>query len=121
MLRISNSLLHSLTVSFPASTGKETEKNDSKEEDSAADKSSSKEKDEKSAKKKKLVTIDRDLLMACSYFDLGHCGYFETKDLEDMLFTMNLNLSRAQIKKLVSKVHLEKLWSLKTNFQFDKY
>ena len=42
--------------------------------------------------------------MACSYFDLGHCGYFETKDLEDILTTINLNLSRAQIKKLVSKV-----------------
>lgn len=42
--------------------------------------------------------------MACSYFDLGHCGYFETKDLEDILTTMNLNLSRAQIKKLLTKV-----------------
>merc|ERR1712004_38498 len=50
------------------------------------------------------VTKDRDLLLACSYFDLGHCGYFETKDLEDILTTINLNLSRAQIKKLVSKV-----------------
>ena len=67
------------------------------------DKSGAKDKEDK-AKRKKLVTVNRDLLMACSYFDLGHCGYFETKDLEDMLFTMNLNLSRAQIKKLVSKV-----------------
>ena len=43
-------------------------------------------------------------MLACSYFDLGHCGYFETKDLEDILTTMNLNLSRAQIKKLLTKV-----------------
>ena len=50
------------------------------------------------------MTKDRDLLLACSYFDLGHCGYFETKDLEDILTTMNLSLSRAQIKKLVTKV-----------------
>merc|ERR1712158_75292 len=49
-------------------------------------------------------TMDKALLLACSYFDLGHCGYFETKDLEDILTTMNLNLSRAQIKKLVTKV-----------------
>ena len=58
----------------------------------------------KSSTKKKIVTKDKDLLLACSYFDLGHCGYFETKDLEDILTTMNLNLSRAQIKKLLTKV-----------------
>lgn len=28
-----------------------------------------------------MVTVEKDLLLACSYFDLGHCGYFETKDL----------------------------------------
>ena len=38
------------------------------------------------------------------FFFSGHCGYFETKDLEDILTTMNLNLSRAQIKKLLTKV-----------------
>jgi hypothetical protein len=58
--------------------------------------------------KKKIVTKDKDLLLACSYFDLGHCGYFETKDLEDIFTTMNLNLSRAQIKKLVAKVTVGK-------------
>ena len=60
-------------------------------------------------KPKKMVTVDKDLLLACSYFDLGHSGYFETKDLEDIISTVNLNLSRAQIKKLVSKVRL--LWT----------
>merc|ERR1711974_254803 len=60
--------------------------------------------DTKSSTKKKVITKDKDLLLACSYFDLGHCGYFETKDLEDILTTMNLNLSRAQIKKLLTKV-----------------
>ena len=53
--------------------------------------------------KKVMKTVDRDLLLSCSYFDLGHCGYFETKDLEDILTCMNLNLSRAQIKKLGKK------------------
>ncbi len=56
--------------------------------------------------KKKMVTVDKDLLLACSYFDLSHSGYFETKDLEDIISTASLNLSRAQIKKLVSKVCL---------------
>lgn len=46
--------------------------------------------------------------MACSYFDLAHCGYFESKDLEDILSTLSLNLSRAQLKKLVSKVVVSK-------------
>ena len=58
----------------------------------------------KKQEKKKLVTTDKELLLACTYFDLGHCGYFESKDLEDILLTMNLSLSRAQIRKLVAKV-----------------
>ena len=58
---------------------------------------------------KKVVTVDKELLMACSYFDLGHCGYFESKDLEDILQTMSFNLSRAQIKKIVAKVFLTML------------
>ena len=53
---------------------------------------------------KKLVTRNKELLMACSYFDLGHGGYIETKDVEDILQATTLCLSRAQIKKLVAKV-----------------
>ena len=77
-------------------------KSDDEKKDEASEKDEEAKKEEKS--KKKVLTKDRDLLLACSYFDLGHCGYFETKDLEDILTTMNLNLSRAQIKKLVTKV-----------------
>ena len=73
------------------------------ESGSNTEESKKSEKSEKS-EKVKIVTKDRDLLLACSYFDLGHCGYFETKDLEDILTTINLNLSRAQIKKLVKEV-----------------
>jgi len=60
--------------------------------------------DPKKDKKIKMVTRDKNLLMACSYFDLNHSGYIETKDAEDILLALNLNLSRAQVKKLVSKV-----------------
>ena len=84
------------------------------------------------AAKVKMVTRNKELLMACSYFDLGHGGYIEKKDVEDILQVRvitgstlsilsidlriifkptlpelfqatTLCLSRAQIKKLVQK------------------
>merc|ERR1712223_904410 len=58
----------------------------------------------KKDKKIKMVTRDKNLLLACSYFDLNHSGYIETKDTEDILLALNLNLSRAQAKKVVSRV-----------------
>ena len=42
------------------------------------------------------------------YFDLAHGGYFENKDLEDILLFSVVNLSRAQVKRLVAKVNSEK-------------
>ena len=51
----------------------------------------------KKDKKLKMVTRDKNLLLACSYFDLNHSGYIETKDAEDILLSLNLNLSRAQV------------------------
>jgi len=50
------------------------------------------------------VTKNKDLLLGASYFDLSHCGYIETKDLEDILVPLQLDLSRAEIKKLASKL-----------------
>ena len=44
-----------------------------------------------------MVTRDKNLLLACSYFDLNHSGYVETKDAEDILLSLNLNFSRAQV------------------------
>lgn len=80
----------------------QAEKKEEEKKAEASEKPTDKTEDKKT--EEKIVTKDRDLLLACSYFDLGHCGYFETKDLEDILTTINLNLSRAQIKKLVTKV-----------------
>ena len=51
----------------------------------------------KKDKKIKMVTRDKNLLLACSYFDLNHSGYIETKDAEDILLSLNLNFSRAQV------------------------
>ena len=44
------------------------------------DKDKEKEK-EKEKEKDKMVTMDKELLFACSFFDLSHIGYFESKDL----------------------------------------
>ena len=40
-----------------------------------------KEKEKEKEKDKKMVTMDKELLFACSFFDLSHIGYFESKDL----------------------------------------
>jgi len=55
-------------------------------------------------KEKVMVTKNKELLLGASYFDLSHCGYIETKDLEDILVPLQLDLSRAEIKKLASKL-----------------
>lgn len=44
-----------------------------------------------------MVTFNRDLLMAFVYFDQCHCGYLLEKDLEEILYTLGLHLSRAQV------------------------
>merc|ERR1712029_994922 len=75
-----------------------TDENEKKSEEAkeSDEKKPEEKKTEVEKPKTKVLTKDRDLLLACSYF--------ETKDLEDILTTMNLSLSRAQIKKLVTKV-----------------
>lgn len=45
-------------------------------------------------KEKVMVTKNKDLLLGASYFDLSHCGYLETKDLEEILLPLELDLSR---------------------------
>lgn len=44
-----------------------------------------------------MVTVNRDLLMAFVYFDQSHCGYLLEKDMEEILYTLGLHLSRAQV------------------------
>lgn len=43
------------------------------------------------------MTYDKDLLMAFVYFDQSHCGYLLEKDLEEIMYTLGLHLSRAQV------------------------
>ncbi|KAM8923876.1 cell division cycle and apoptosis regulator protein 1 [Pelodytes ibericus] len=62
---------------------------------------------DKEKDKKQMVTVNRDLLMAFVYFDQSHCGYLLEKDLEEILYTLGLHLSRAQVKKLFNKILLK--------------
>ncbi|XP_015672149.1 cell division cycle and apoptosis regulator protein 1 [Protobothrops mucrosquamatus] len=61
---------------------------------------------DKERNKTQMITINRDLLMAFVYFDQCHCAYLLEKDLEEILYTLGLHLSRAQVKKLLNKVVL---------------
>ncbi|XP_044575760.1 cell division cycle and apoptosis regulator protein 1-like isoform X2 [Cotesia glomerata] len=77
----------------------ETEDDDNSVKDGKRDK----EKDSKK-KKVKLYTHDPYLLLSFVYFDQTHCGYIFDKDIEELIYTLGLNLSRAQVRKLVQKV-----------------
>lgn len=45
-----------------------------------------------------MVTHNKELLMAFVYFDQSHCGYLLERDLEEILYTLGLHLSRAQVR-----------------------
>lgn len=73
------------------------------DDDSIKDGKKDKQKDGKK-KKTKLYTQDPYLLLSFVYFDQTHCGYVFDKDIEELIYTLGLNLSRAQVRKLVQKV-----------------
>ncbi|XP_058468218.1 cell division cycle and apoptosis regulator protein 1-like [Malaya genurostris] len=54
-------------------------------------------------KDKTYYTVDRELLLSFIYFDVSHCGYIFEKDIEDLFFTLGLNLSRSQVRRMVTK------------------
>lgn len=51
-----------------------------------------------------MYTHDPYLLLSFVYFDQTHCGYIFDKDIEELIYTLGLKLSRAQVRKLVQKV-----------------
>lgn len=53
--------------------------------------------EKKKKKEKKLGGNNAPLLLAYCYFDLSHCNYIASKDLEDLFLTLGLQLSRAQV------------------------
>uniref|UniRef100_A0A2M4A953 Putative cell division cycle and apoptosis regulator protein 1 n=1 Tax=Anopheles triannulatus TaxID=58253 RepID=A0A2M4A953_9DIPT len=52
--------------------------------------------------KGRVTSINSELLLSFLYFDVTHCGYIFEKDVEDIIYTIGLNLSRSQIRKIVS-------------------
>ncbi|XP_025107133.1 cell division cycle and apoptosis regulator protein 1-like isoform X3 [Pomacea canaliculata] len=83
---------------FPTqdSSGREEEDDEKRDKDK-------KEKDTK-RDKRKFLTVDPELLLACVYYDQNHCGYIQEHDLEDIIYSLGIDLSRAQVRKLVQKV-----------------
>ncbi|KAK0097267.1 hypothetical protein PV326_002719 [Microctonus aethiopoides] len=81
----------------------EDDDEESEDDDSLKDGKRDKDKDGKK-KKVKLYTYDPYLLLSFVYFDQTHCGYIFDKDIEELIYTLGLNLSRAQVRKLVQKV-----------------
>lgn len=55
-----------------------------------------KDKDKK-REKKKYQTREPALLLAFTYFDQNHTGYLLDKDVEEIIHTIGLQLSRAQV------------------------
>eukprot|EP00061_Rhincodon_typus_P017731 g46565.t1 len=51
-----------------------------------------------------MVSLRKDVLLAFVYFDRNLCNYILEKDLEQIISTLGLHLSRAQIKQVLSKV-----------------
>ena len=51
----------------------------------------------------KYFTAFPDLLLSFIYFDQTNCGYMFEKDIEDLFYTLGLNLSRSQVRKIAEK------------------
>lgn len=79
------------------------DEDESDDDDSMKDGRKDKDKDGRK-RKTKLYTHDPYLLLSFVYFDQTHCGYIFDKDIEELIYTLGLNLSRAQVRKLVQKV-----------------
>ncbi|XP_050085697.1 cell division cycle and apoptosis regulator protein 1-like [Anopheles aquasalis] len=52
--------------------------------------------------KGRATSVNSELLLSFLYFDVTHCGYIFEKDVEDIIYTIGLNLSRSQIRKIVA-------------------
>lgn len=73
-------------------------------ESSRKEKKDKKEDEDSDKRKKKDLKIGNNnapLLLAYCYFDLSHCKYIASKDLEDLFLTLGLQLSRAQVIRCV--------------------
>ncbi|XP_051780543.1 cell division cycle and apoptosis regulator protein 1-like [Erpetoichthys calabaricus] len=51
------------------------------------------------------LVLSRDVVLAFTYFDQNLCGFLMIKDLEEILHSLGLHLSPAQVKDLISSFH----------------
>jgi hypothetical protein len=51
----------------------------------------------------KYTTVYPELLLSFVYFDTTQCGYIFEKDIEDLFYSLGLNLSRAQARRVAEK------------------
>lgn len=84
--------------------GHDEEEDDKRDKEKRKSSERDKDKDRKKEKRPKLITKDKNLLLSFVYFDTTHCGYIFEKDIEELIYTLGLSLSRAQVRKLVAKV-----------------
>lgn len=78
---------------------KEKEKDKDRKKDRDRDREREKEKDKKKEKEKiKYYTADPGLLLSYVYFDQTHCGYILATDVEEIIHTLGLILSRSQVR-----------------------
>ncbi|VDO30256.1 unnamed protein product [Onchocerca flexuosa] len=55
------------------------------------------------AEARKPIIIDRAVFQAFAHFDQNLCGYILEKDFEEILYSIGLNISRAQVQKLLKR------------------
>ncbi|XP_035205018.1 cell division cycle and apoptosis regulator protein 1-like isoform X2 [Stegodyphus dumicola] len=84
----------------------DSDKDDDESDDDDYDGDDKREKERKKKRKKRtlMCTHDPYLLLSFIYFDQSHCGYLLEKDIEEILYTLGLMLTRAQVRKLIQKV-----------------
>lgn len=80
------------------------ERTSRREEDNSDDERSIDGKKQKTGETKKMITVDKDLLLSFVYFDQTYCGYIFSNHLEELFYALGLRLSRADAKKIINKV-----------------
>jgi malic enzyme len=78
LMRDSAFLIYRALANIPEKPPKEKKK-EKEERKKREEERKKRREEEEEEEKKEMVTKDSDLLLGCSYFDLSHCGYFETK------------------------------------------
>ena len=91
---------------------KRKEKRDSKDDD---------ETEKKKKKDKRKEVVNQQLLLAFCYFDLSHCNYIASKDLEDLFLALGMQLSRAQVGATITAILNLACCSFRSIVRYESY